>query len=316
VTVVKPTFSFSVPSQMTLGAGTNGSISNYVPNGSYYSSYYDQIYGNTGQAVDQALTISLSSENPAVIQVPATVTITAGGSGQSFSIQAVGTGSSTITASASGWDNKTTGTITVVGPWIKANVVAGAGCRTTGGVGLTGATAPAGGYTVNLTSNDPTIATVPATVTIPQDKNRVEFTIVGKSAGTVTITASALGLVAEGSLSVVTPTFQWSNIPVQMANGTTKSVQVLTYVPNGNYYNSYYDQIYGNTGQAVDQALTISLSSENPSVIQIPASSSIAVGSSGTASFNIQAVETGTCTLTASVPGWDSKTTGTITVVP
>jgi hypothetical protein len=51
-----------------------------------------------------------------VIQVPATATIAAGSSGtSSFNLQAVGTGSSTLTASSSGWDNKTSGIIQVQG---------------------------------------------------------------------------------------------------------------------------------------------------------------------------------------------------------
>jgi hypothetical protein len=313
VTVVKPTFSLGVPSQMTLGAGANGNVYTYVPNGSYWHWWYS-IQSNPNQGVDQALTVSLSSENPAVIQVPATVTIPAGGNGLWFSMQAVGTDSSTITASAVGWDSNTTGTITVVGPWIMADVTVGVGCRTTGGVVLTGATAPAGGYTLNLTSNDPTIASVPATVTIPENWDRVDFTIVGHTPGTTTVRATALGLFAEGLVTVVTPIFQWNGIPANMELGTTESVQILTDVPNGSYWYRNYNVIYGNPNQAVDQALTVSLLSENPAVIQAPSTETIEAGSYGTPYFNIQAVGTGTSTLTASALGWDSMTTGTITV--
>jgi pectin methylesterase-like acyl-CoA thioesterase len=100
VTVVKPTFGPSVPSQITVGAGTSRSTSTYVPNGSYWYYNYNDILGSTNQVVDQALTVSLSSENPAVVQVPATATIAAGNGNQGLSLQAVGTGSSTITASS------------------------------------------------------------------------------------------------------------------------------------------------------------------------------------------------------------------------
>ena len=57
------------------------------------------------------------------------------------------------------------------------------------------------------------------------------------------------------------------------------------------------------------------MSSENAAVIQVPATATIAVGGYETSAFNIQAVGTGTSTLTASAPGWDSKTSGAITVV-
>jgi hypothetical protein len=174
-------------------------------------------------------------------------------------------------------------------PWIKADVTVGTGCRTTGGVGLTGATAPAGGYTVNLTSNDPTIASVPATVTIPENQDRVGFTIVGHSPGTTQIMVSVGGFSATSTVTVVKPTFS-PGVPSQM------------------------NVIYGNPNQVVDQALTVSLSSENSAVIQVPATATIAAGSSSTGSFTVQAAGTGTSTLTASASGWDSKTTGTITV--
>jgi len=95
--------------------------------------------------------------------------------------------------------------------------------------------------------------------------------------------------------------------------GATASIYVRTYVPNGSYYNSSGGKP-GRTYLVVDQATTVSLSSENPVVIQVPASATIAAGYYYTSSFNIQAVGTGSSTITASALGWDSKTTGTITV--
>ncbi len=321
VTVAKPTFEWiSVPTQMTLGAGTNAQVYTCVPNGTYYGDYYGTPYkwGNTRQNIDQAVAVSLSSENPAVVQVPAAATIPAGGySTGNLAMQAVGTGTSTLTASADGWDSKTTGTITVVGPWIKTDVVVGAGCRTTGAVGLTGATAPAGGYTINLTSNDPTIATVPATVTIPAGSSWTSFTIVGKSAGSTDIMASVAGFSATSAVTVAKPTFEWISVPTQMTLGAGTNAQVYTCVPNGTYYGDYYGTPYkwGNTRQNIDQAVAVSLSSENPAVVQVPAAATIPAGGYSTGNLAMQAVGTGTSTLTASADGWDSKTTGTITVV-
>jgi hypothetical protein len=299
---------------MTLGAAAAIQVRTYVPNGSYWISAYNAIWTSTNEVVDQALTVSLSSENPVVIQVPASAMIAAGGNSSSFSMQAVGTGASTLTASAAGWDNKASGAITVVGPWIMANVTVGVGCRTTGGVGLTGATAPTGGYAVNLASSDPAIATVPATVMIPQGSGNAGFTIVGRSVGTATITVSVGGFSATSTVTVVKPTFEWYNLPTQMTLGAAAAIQVRTYVPNGSFWNSAYNSIWGSTNQVVDQALTVSLSSENPAVIQVPATATIAAGSGTTSSFNIQAVGTGSSTLTAAASGWDSKTSGTITV--
>jgi plastocyanin len=314
VTVAKATFEwYNLVAQMTLGATLSFQVRTYVPNGNYYSTNGVK-YALTYQNVDQAVTVSLSSENPAVIQVPATATITAGNyNSSSFNIQAVGTGASTLTAAASGWDSKTSGAITVVGPWMKADVVVGAGTRTTGVVGLTGANAPAGGYTINLVSSDPSIVTVPATVTIAQGNNVTSFTIVGKAVGTADVTASVGGYTVTNTVTVVKATFEWYNLASQMTLGTTLSFQVRTYVPNGNYYSTNGVK-YALTYQSVDQAVTVSLSSENPAVIQVPASTTITAGNYNSSSFNIQAVGTGSSTLTAAASGWDSKTSGTITV--
>jgi hypothetical protein len=313
MTVVKPTFEWiSVPTQMTLGAGVGVQVQTYVPNGSYYhiNTYK---YGRTNQVADQGVAVSLSSDNPAVIQVPASATIATGSYASAVNIQAVGTGSSTLTAAASGWDSKTSGAVTVVGPWLKADVVVGVGTQTLGLVGLTGATAPAGGYTINLTSSDPTVATVPATVTIPQGSSAANFTIVGKAVGTTDTTASVSGFTVTNTMTVVKPTFEWISVPTQMTLGAGVGVQMQTYVPNGSYYhiNTYK---YGRTNQVADQGVAVSLSSDNPAVIQVPATATITAGNYNTSNFNIQAVGTGASTLTASAPGWDSKTSGTITV--
>src|SRR6185295_18681662 len=51
-----------------------------------------------------------------------------------------------------------------------------------------------GGQLVNLTSSDPSIATVPATVAIPSGTSATAFTVTGLGPGTATITASSPGL--------------------------------------------------------------------------------------------------------------------------
>ena len=132
--------------------------------------------------------------------------------------------------------------------------------------------------------------------------------IIGASlAGAKSFTATS------GPVTVVKPSFEWINVPTQMTLGAMTGIYVRTYVPNGSYYNTNTYR-YGLTYQAVDQATTVSLSSENSAVIQAPATATITAGNYNTSSFNIQAVGTGTSTLTLSAPGWDSKTSGTITV--
>src|SRR5262249_42808366 len=52
----------------------------------------------------------------------------------------------------------------------------------------------AGGQTINLTSSDTTVATVPASVIIPANSTTVNVAVTGVSNGVATITASSPGL--------------------------------------------------------------------------------------------------------------------------
>jgi trimeric autotransporter adhesin len=56
--------------------------------------------------------------------------------------------------------------------------------------------------TVNLTSSDPTVLGVPATVTIPANSSYVYFYVTGVAAGTVTVSATAVGERAASPVSV------------------------------------------------------------------------------------------------------------------
>src|SRR5690349_4392097 len=67
------------------------------------------------------------------------------------------------------------------------NVAAGATLQ--GTVTLTGA-APSQGVTISLTSSNPAIATVPASVTAASGSTNAEFFVTGVKQGSVTITAS------------------------------------------------------------------------------------------------------------------------------
>ncbi|HEU4400467.1 MAG TPA: IPT/TIG domain-containing protein, partial [Candidatus Polarisedimenticolia bacterium] len=64
------------------------------------------------------------------------------------------------------------------------------------------AAAPVGGQVINLTSNNPGVATVPPSVTIPQGQTAAAFDVTGVGAGTAVITPSAAGLSTTGTFSV------------------------------------------------------------------------------------------------------------------
>ncbi|MDH7602331.1 MAG: hypothetical protein QHI38_09305, partial [Armatimonadota bacterium] len=314
VTVVTPTFTWdSVPSQLTIGAVDSVRLYTYVPGGSY--GYGNYVYSDTSQNVDQPVSVALTSQNAGVIQIPATVTIPAGRYYSDYTtISAVGTGTSFLTASASGFSNAVSGLITVVGPWLRADVTVGAGCRTTGYVGLVGGVAPSGGYTVYLSVDNPDIVSVPETVTIPSGASQTSFEVEGLAVGSTYTQMSVSGFIDRDVTTVVTPTFEWYSVATSLTVGQSDSVYLQTYVPGGTYASG--NGVYSNTNQAVRSTLTVAISSENPAVLTAPETVTINAGNTWSGWFNITAVGAGTSRLTASAVGWNPVQTDLITVNP
>ena len=167
---------------------------------------------------DQPIVVALSVPVGAAVVVPATVTIPANESSASFAIGAVdqhivsGITMAVITASvtttATGVplaQGSTTATISVIddeGPALQVvlstpDVIQGLSPAATGTVIRTGGTT--GALVVNLSTSNPTEATVPASVTIPDGRTSATFPIntppntLNRGAVTVTITATASG---------------------------------------------------------------------------------------------------------------------------
>lgn len=134
------------------------------------------------------LVVSLSSDNPGEATVPATVTIPAGQASVTFSVDAVDDaepdGNQTVTISASGADLFSgTAQITVADneapiPTISLSAdpttISENGDTTT--VTIEVSAANPSGYTFNLSSDDTSELTVPATVTIDPDSTTATFT--------------------------------------------------------------------------------------------------------------------------------------------
>ena len=189
------------------------------------------------------LTVNLTSSDTTHATVPASVTVAAGATTETFTVTGVQDGvvddnqSVTITAkpstlayaSATGNLNviDTTGTLTV--SFNPLNVLEGS--TATGTITLSQA-APAGGLTVNLTSSDTTHATVPASVTVAAGATTGTFTVTGVQDGvvddnqSVTITAKPSTLAyasGTGSLNVIdtTGTLAVSFNPLNVLEGST-----------------------------------------------------------------------------------------------
>ena len=163
------------------------------------------------------------------------------------------------------------------------------------------APAQAGGLTFTLTSDDPTVATVPATISMVQGTTSVQIPITGVANGTTTIRANSPG-VAETTMSVT-------------VNSTIVVSPTFTA-----YHLQYYTDIYLPVTPQSPITVTVTLPDTSTALIT---SSPTAVGTK-TVTFNnvtsysvgrvyLQGVAPGATTLTVSAPGFTTGS-GAITV--
>lgn len=205
-----------------------------------------------------AVTVTLSSSDTTELTVPATVTLPANASSVNFTVTVVNdtlfdeTQNATLTASATNWtsgtavvsvmDNDPPPTFTLF-----TNTLAEGGSSTTNFVQL--ATAPASALTVNLTTSDTSVVTVPATVTINAGSTFSYFTTTAPentvSTGTLyaTLTASAAGY--RGAANVVSiidndvSAFRINNITGTPVAGAPVSVTVTAISADGSTVTAY-----------------------------------------------------------------------------
>ena len=181
-------------------------------------------------------TVALSSSNGAVVPVPPSVTINAGSSSTTFSIN-VGTVASITSAVITGNYNGTnqTATLTVTPPIQLVSVAVSptsliGGNPSNGTVTLSG-NAPTGGITVGLSSSNFSVASTPASAFIPAGSSTAGFTINTSpvsSTTNVTITASYLGTNKTATLAVNPPALSSITLNPTVVTGTATSAGTLT----------------------------------------------------------------------------------------
>jgi trimeric autotransporter adhesin len=197
------------------------------------------------------VTVTLTSSNTSIATVTSGVFI---GAGSTFSttqpqVNGVNAGSATITASAPGF----------ISGSVQVQVTAGGGSSyfvPVGGLTINTGTpqnlmlflssAPASAIVINLTSSDPTVATVPSTVTGSPGSASVNVPVTGVSAGTVTITAnsssygSATTSVTVNSLSGVSVQWYgacWANLTISGFTGNFQAMDFSLSTPVPQVFN-------------------------------------------------------------------------------
>jgi hypothetical protein len=146
-----------------------------------YASYYGARIDLNGPAPVGGFTVAVTSSDPSLVTVPATVVVPAGSAFTFFPAvnQTAEAQTVTLTITAGGVSVSTEATIKPA----RLGAVGVAQTRAPGGNTITGTVAlysfaPPGGITVALSSSDPSALEVPASVTVPAGADRVEFPVV------------------------------------------------------------------------------------------------------------------------------------------
>ncbi len=316
---------------VTTGAVTSNTVTVTASAGSYSQNAAIQIYPtNTpqltglalgvesvqgGQAVTGTLslsapvplaggTVNLTSSNPNVVQVPATVTLHFGDSSEPVNITTVGVTaqqSATITATFAG--STATATL-IVNPILTLTLSPAAvvgGTSATGTVAL--AQAPETAATVSLQSSDSKAALVPNSVVVPAGQLSASFAISTNSVTaplTIIVTASYAAATQSAALTVnpaglPTPVSLTLNpVTIQGGNSSTGTVTISAPAPAA--------------------GLVVNLTTNNPFVAQIPTLVTVASGQM-VATFAITTPTLAgpeTATITASAGGVSQSATLTV----
>ncbi|HEY5176475.1 MAG TPA: PQQ-binding-like beta-propeller repeat protein [Terriglobales bacterium] len=165
----------------------------------------------SGPAPSGGAVVSLTSDNPSVARVPATVTVSAGQTTASFTATTTAVSTATrVTITASYGTGRVSATLTVNPPSLVSltlvpTTVRG-GTPSTGTVVLNGP-APAGGVVVRLSSSNPILVNVPSSVTVAAGSTSASFTARTRFTPTRTVvTVSAWnGTVLKRATLTVTP---------------------------------------------------------------------------------------------------------------
>jgi hypothetical protein len=229
----------------------------------------------TGGAV-----VDLFSHDTGRATVPPSVTIPAGARSANFNVTGtVGVDRSGAVAIAGRYQGITHGTLVMVWPddpvnsiytfSLSPSTVVG-GSTAQGTVALTtGWTAPAGGLIVALASSDPSLAPVPAFVTIPAGANSATFPI----------TTAAVSSPQKATILAARHDFKSVVLNISPASNAPPPLTSITVFPASVNGGTSTQGTAGIDTAAPAGGLVVSLSSSNPAVASVPASVTIPAGS-------------------------------------
>jgi hypothetical protein len=257
-----------------------------------------------GPAPAGGSTITLTSSAPSAAAAPSSVVVAAGATQQTFNITTSTVTTYTnaiITASNAGKSAQASLTVLPMLESLTLNPYSIYGGGTSTGTVTLYAAAPAGGITIPLTSGNTAVATVPASVTVTSGNTTGTFTITTSAVttnSTSLIGASYAGATSSQTLTVVPLLSSVSLNPTTILGGASSTATVTL------------------SGPAPAGGISIALTSSATAVATVPATLTIAAGStSGTFSVTGMAVTSSSgSTITAAYGGVNR--TAVQTVVP
>ncbi len=241
--------------------------------------------GVGGQVVD------LLSSNTAVVTVPANVSIAEGLTSTTFEATAGSeAGSALVTGTASGF-TEGTATVDVANRTMSIailNPLVGAGRDTPARLTLD-QPAPAAGLTINLSTADPGIATVPASLSVAGGDSEASFAITGVAAGPTSVTASAAGFDSATESFVVTNNLL--NLPTTLNVPLGREVGLpVAIVPN----------------PAPSGGLLVTLTSSNPGAVELVTPTVTIPAGQLAINATVRGISVGTASVTATATGFAS----------
>jgi hypothetical protein len=257
----------------------------------------------TGPAPTGGAAVALQSSNTAAASVPSSVTVAAGRTSATFAVTTHAVGSNTSATITGTLGASRTATLTVNVATLSSisrsptSVVGGA--NSTGTVTLNGA-APAGGALVTLQSSNTAAAQVPASVTIAAGSTSATFTITTTpvTANTSVTITGTYGIARTTTLTVNAATLSSiARNPTSVVGGNNSTGTVTL------------------NGAAPAGGAVVTLQSSNTSAAKVPASVTIAAGSTSTTfTITTSGVASSTSVTLTGVYGNTRTTTLTVSV--
>ena len=257
------------------------------------------------------LTLTLSSDNPAVATVTSSIFLSESSASVGVRINAISPGSAVITVSGPGLGSAAA-SVNVAPPGsLTLSGAAAMVLSQTGNLTLTlSVPAPSGGLTVDLTSSDATkVAVLSTSVTVPAGATTATIPVDAVNVGSAAITASATNYTTSAPFTVtVSATVTWlsQNVTITGAgNQATLTLHLTSQAP-----------LDPNSSNPWSAGLTVNLKSDNPNVATIQPTG-VFIWDSSTApsiSLPVTSVGPGTTVIHASGVNIPDATT-TVTVV-